>query len=217
MNIFELIKTFYGWVEENPEKVKPYHWAIYMVAVEKCNQFGWKEKFGLPTYHMMELTGIGSRKTYYKGLSDLVEFGFIRIIVKSENQNNSTIIALCQPQNIRNTTATQSKINQKTGEKHIVRLLKTNKDFQNNKNNKEFLKILLLENSDLSNFLFHKNIFPESERGKIEEFLSEKLSANENSFWKSESDFFRHFRNWLLKRKKDSQKKEIIKKAERRQ
>lgn len=217
MNIFELIKVFYGWAEANPDKVKPYHWAIYMVAVEKCNQFGWKEKFGLPTFHLMELTGIGSRKTYYKGLSDLGEFGFIEIVSKSVNQSTSTIIQLCQPEDSRSTSAVQTKINQKTGIRHIERHLKTNKDFETNKNNKEFLKFLLLQNSDLSNFLFRKNEFPESEIGNINAFLNEKLSANENNLWKNEVDFFRHFRNWLLKKKKDTEKKEILKKAERRQ
>lgn len=204
--MFEYIKNFYRWAEENPEKVKPYHWAIYMVAVEKCNQLGWKEKFGLPTYHALEIAGISSRRTYYKGLYELVEFGFLRIIQKAKNQHQSVVISLVTSQSkndISEDTAEQQHV---TDTAPIIRHNKTYKDFKDNKNNKEFLKKIILENSELLDFLIVKNNVNDAEiKRKIDDFLAEKFSAGENQKWKNESQFFTHFRNWFLK--KNSEKK----------
>ena len=155
--MFELIKNFYRWAEENPEKVKSYHWAIYMVAVEKCNQLGWKEKFGLPTYHVMEITGISSRRTYYKGLYELIDFGFLMIIQKAKNQHQSAVVSLvnCPSKNDISIASTEQQ--QDTGTAPIIRLNKTDKDFIDYKNNKEFLKNLISKNSELLDFLIIKN------------------------------------------------------------
>ena len=204
--MFELIKNFYRWAEENPEKVKPYHWAIYLVAVEKCNQLGWKEKFGLPTYHVMEITGISSRRTYYKGLYELIDFGFLMIIQKAKNQHQSAVVSLvnCPSKNDISIASTEQQ--QDTGTAPIIRQNKTDKDFIDNKNNKEFLKKIILENTDLLVFLSSKTTLKDAEKEKrIDDFLAEKFSTGENEKWQNEIQFFTHFRNWFLK--KNSEKK----------
>ena len=215
--MFELIKNFYRWAEENPEKVKPYHWAIYLVAVEKCNQLGWKEKFGLPTYHVMEITGISSRRTYYKGLYELIDFGFLMIIQKAKNQHQSAVVSLvnCPSKNDISIASTEQQ--QDTDTAHIERLNKTIKDFLKNKYNKGFLKNLILENSELMSFLSSKAMFKDAEKEKkIDEFLSEKFSSGENQKWKNEVEFFTHFRNWFLKKNSEKKIENNPKKAERR-
>ena len=217
MSIFELIKNFFCWAEENPEKVKPYHWAIYMVAVEKCNQLGWKEKFGLPTIHSMEITGISSRRTYYKGLNELIDFGFLKIIQKAKNQYHSVVVMLmtCQDKNDVSIASTEQQHD--TGTAHIVRHNNTIKEFKENKYNKEFLKNLILENTDLLAFLSSKTMLKDAEKEKrIDEFLSEKFSADENEKWQNESQFFTHFRNWFLKKNSERKNENNPKKAERR-
>lgn len=94
MDIFLLMRNFFNWSFENPEKVKPNHVALYFFCIEHCNRLGWKEKFGLPTTMAKEAIGIHSYNTYINTLNDLVDFGFIKLIEKSKNQFSSNIIAL---------------------------------------------------------------------------------------------------------------------------
>ncbi len=94
MNVYDLMRTFWDWSFENPEKIKPNHSAVYFFVIEHCNRLGWKDKFGLPTTMVMEAVGIKSYNTYKKTLDDLVEWGFIMMIERSKNQYSSNIVAL---------------------------------------------------------------------------------------------------------------------------
>ena len=94
MNSYELSRNFINFAFENPDKIKPNHYAIYFFAIEHCNRLGWKKKYGLPTTMAMEAIGIKSYNTYINALNDLVEWGFIQLIEKSKNQYSSNIIAL---------------------------------------------------------------------------------------------------------------------------
>ena len=81
--------------------------------MEHSNRLGWKEKFGLPTGMAMEAIGIKNYKTYGKTFSELVEFGFVKLIEKSKNQYSSNVIAL-----VKNTKA-HTKALTKASLKHI--------------------------------------------------------------------------------------------------
>ncbi len=94
MNVYDLMRSFWDWSFENPEKIKPNHSAVYFFVIEHCNRLGWKEKFGLPTTMVMEAVGIKSYNTYKKTLDDLVEWEFVMMIERSKNQYSSNIIAL---------------------------------------------------------------------------------------------------------------------------
>ena len=94
MNSYDLSRSFINFAFENPDKIKPNHYAIYFFAIEHCNRLGWKSKFGLPTTMAMEAIGIKSYNTYINALNELVEWGFIQMIEKSKNQYSSNIIAL---------------------------------------------------------------------------------------------------------------------------
>ena len=94
MNSYDLSRGFINFAFENPDKIKPNHYAIYFFAIEHCNRLGWKSKFGLPTTMAMEAIGIKSYNTYINALNELVEWGFIQMIEKSKNQYSSNIIAL---------------------------------------------------------------------------------------------------------------------------
>ncbi len=215
--MFELVKNFYFWAEENPEKVKPYHWAIYMVAVEKCNQLGWKQKFGFPTYHAMEITGISSRRTYYKGLNDLIKFGFLKIVQKAKNQHQSVVISLVASQSKNDISEDTAMQQHDASTALLLRHNKTYKDFKDNKDNKEFLKNLISENNELMGFLYSKTTFKDAEiKTKIDEFLTEKFSVGENQKWKNEVEFLTHFRNWFLKKIGEKKVENNPMKAERR-
>lgn len=94
MNGYKLTRDWFEWCSENPEKIRPIHSALYLFAVDQCNRFGWKSKFGFPTYFVMDILGIGNWRTYSKALNELVEFGFIEIVRKSPNRHKSTIISI---------------------------------------------------------------------------------------------------------------------------
>lgn len=94
INGYELSRNFWDWSFSNPEKVKPIHSAIYFFAVEHCNRLGWKDKFGFPSQMVMEAIGVKNWRTYSAGLSDLVDFGFIKMVETSRNQYSSNIIAI---------------------------------------------------------------------------------------------------------------------------
>lgn len=94
INGYDLSRTWFNFCFDNPDIIKPHHSAIYFFAVNQCNRFGWKEKFGFPTTLAMEAVGIRSYRTYINALNDIVEWGFFKMIEKSKNQYTANIIAL---------------------------------------------------------------------------------------------------------------------------
>ncbi len=94
INGYELSRAWFNWCFENPERISPNHTALYFFIIEHCNRLGWKKKFGLPTTMAKDAIGIKSYKTYIKTLNDLIDFGFIEMLEKSQNQYTANIVAL---------------------------------------------------------------------------------------------------------------------------
>lgn len=94
MNGYELSRIWFDWCFVNPDKISPNHSALYFFCIEHCNRLGWKDKFGLPTTMAMEAIGIKSYNTYKKTLTELVDFGFIKMVQLSKNQYSANIVAL---------------------------------------------------------------------------------------------------------------------------
>ncbi len=94
LNGYDLSRSYWDFAFEHPDKVKPYHAAIYFFSIEHCNRLGWKSKFGFPTSMVMEATGMKSYGSYKKYFDDLVKWGFFKVIQYSKNQFSSNIIAL---------------------------------------------------------------------------------------------------------------------------
>ncbi len=115
MNGYDLSRNFCNWAFENPDKVKPIHYAIYYFSIEHCNRLGWKDKFGLPSQMVMEAIGVKNWRTYSAGLQELVDFGFIKMIEISKNQYSSNIIAI-----VKNTKA-PTKALDKALQKHSTK------------------------------------------------------------------------------------------------
>lgn len=93
MNGYQLTRQWFDFAYSNNE-VKPQHTALYCWCVELNNRLQWKESFGLPTDEACEYTGIGNRNTFYSAFNDLKNWGFIKEIKSSINQNQSRIISL---------------------------------------------------------------------------------------------------------------------------
>ena len=91
---YKLSRSWFDFCFDNPEKVSPNHSAIYFFAIEHCNRLGWKDKFGFPTQMTMDAIGIKKHQTYIRYFNDLVDWGFIKLIQKSQNQYSSNIISL---------------------------------------------------------------------------------------------------------------------------
>ena len=93
-NGYSLTRAWVDFSFENPEKVKPVHGSLFLYILDRCNYFGWKDKFGLPSSLAMEAIGVKNWRTYSSALNDLVEFGFVKIIEKSKNQHKANIISI---------------------------------------------------------------------------------------------------------------------------
>lgn len=94
LDVYTLMRNWFNWCFDNPDLINPNHTALYMFCIEHNNRMGWKTKYGLPTTMAMEAIGIKSYNTYKKTLAELIHFGFIILIEKSQNQYSSNIIAL---------------------------------------------------------------------------------------------------------------------------
>jgi hypothetical protein len=94
MNGYELSRNWFDWSFENPELVSPPHTAIYFFAIEHCNRLGWKDKFGFPSQLAMDAIGIKKHQTFIKHFTDLIDWGFIKLIQKSKNQYSANVISL---------------------------------------------------------------------------------------------------------------------------
>ena len=115
MDTFTLSRNFCNFAFENPEKINPWHYAIYFFAIEHCNRLWWKEKFWFPSQMVMEATGIKNWRTYQKYLQDLIDFWFIKMIETSKNQYSSNIIAI-----VKNTKALDKALD-KALQKHSTK------------------------------------------------------------------------------------------------
>lgn len=95
-NGYSLSRAWFDWAFENPDKVNVNHTALYMWYIEKWNRVGQKDKFSTTTSESMEAVGFKSRNTFSNTLKDLISFGFVVLVKKSNNQNTCNIITLAQ-------------------------------------------------------------------------------------------------------------------------
>lgn len=120
INGYELSRAWFDWCFENPDKVNPNHHAVYFFAIEHCNRLGWKEKFGFPTTMVKDAVGIKNYRTYINAFNDLAEWGFIKLVEKSQNQYSANIIALVK------NTKSGAKALDKALQKHNAKHCKSN-------------------------------------------------------------------------------------------
>lgn len=94
INGFEQIKAFYSWIFNNAEKrVTSQHISLYLFFINQNNRSNWIEWFKCPFDLGMTGACIGNKKTYYKCLSDLSDWGFIKY-EKGINEFKAPLIKL---------------------------------------------------------------------------------------------------------------------------
>lgn len=97
-NWYVFSKTFKTFALNNPDLIKPVHYALYFWIIELNNELRWPDKVLLHTKHTMLGIGIKDRERYYITLKDLENWGFIKIISTSPNQYTSNQISLLPPE-----------------------------------------------------------------------------------------------------------------------
>lgn len=93
MNGYQLTRRWFNFAFEKTE-AKAQHTAIYCWLVELNNRLGWKEEFTINTQFTMEGLSIGNKNTYLAALADLENWGFIKTLRPSINQNYGRVITL---------------------------------------------------------------------------------------------------------------------------
>ncbi len=94
MTGYELSRNWFDWAFENPDLVNSNDTALFMWLIEKNNRCGWSEKFSITSTENMLACGFRTYPPYKKSFDKLVEFGFIEIVRKSQNQYQTNIIAI---------------------------------------------------------------------------------------------------------------------------
>lgn len=95
MNGFEQIKSFYSWVFNNPDKIRPTHISLYLFLLNQNNRSMWVEWFKCPYDLAMQGACIGNKNTYYKCLDDLKTYELIDY-KKGINNYKAPLIKLFQ-------------------------------------------------------------------------------------------------------------------------
>lgn len=93
-NGYALSRAWFDFAFENQGIVSGNHGCMFLWFIEKNNRMGWVKQFGAPRDETMAAVGITSYNTYKKIFSDLVTWGFIKVVKESKNQYTAHIIAL---------------------------------------------------------------------------------------------------------------------------
>lgn len=94
INGYSLMRSWFEYVLDHPDQVTGNHSALYAWLVEINNRLDWREKFQITAWECMAGMSAKSRTTYSKCLQDLVDWGFVFIVVKSRNQHQANVISL---------------------------------------------------------------------------------------------------------------------------
>jgi len=88
------MKQWFDFAYQNPDKVAPIHAALYFWLIQLNNTLNWKDKFGVPTFHAMEVLGIKNYRTFKRAFDDLQKWNFIHLLTRSTNQHTANVVAL---------------------------------------------------------------------------------------------------------------------------
>lgn len=205
INGFDQIKAFYSIVFEQKYDIRPQHISLYVFLINQNNRNNWVEWFKCPFDLAMAGACIGNKKTYYKCLSDLQDWGLIKYEkgindykapkIKIEVLNCTAIDTatvpqsepLLQPQGTPLHTPQDTHIyKQETIKQETIKLITWRDSFEKYIEDLNIAVNLLLQENDwiLEREKFHPN-------------LDIKLSMEKayKDFWGTES-------GWLYKKKK---------------
>lgn len=160
ISFFEQMKNFYDFSFHSEYDFTPHHISLYMFLLNQNNRSNWSPKFKLSLDLGMYGSKIGSKKTYYKTLDDLQNWGLIVLekgknawkspsisIIPLQKQKNS--IPLCQEVEVQNWESSGDTIGESTDASTdlssgnvVTTLQHPNKDYKTIKQNTNRQKTL---------------------------------------------------------------------------
>jgi hypothetical protein len=93
-NGYALSRAWFDFAFENPDLVNCNHTALYMWLIELNNRKGFVVKFPFNTEDACVACGVKNRKTIWKAMNELVDFGFVTMIHKSADRHKATVISI---------------------------------------------------------------------------------------------------------------------------
>jgi len=212
MDHFKLLRDFWDFAFDNPEKISPNHCALYCFIINHSNRLGRKPKLGLPTEMTKEAIGMKSYKTYIKTLMDLVDWGFIEMLEKSKNQYSSNIIALVNfteattkaydkamlMQQLKQVKSNDQSNDQSNSQSNAsIDELITNKEelITNLEKNKILIDLVLEDQEWCEVTCMQSKIEMSSLKSWLDKFNLELIQTFEKKY--SKKDFASHFTRWL--------------------
>lgn len=202
LNSYTLTRNWFDFAGKNPEKLTPAHTAMYLYLVDLNNSLGWAEKFFAPAKQTMHFISLKSYNTYSKVFNDLVDFGFIKVLVKSKNQYQANLIALSNFDKALNKAKDRHLIKQRISTVQSIDSINKHINYKTIKTNKNSIYI---KDVDVENILkVEEPIWIQSVANKIgltiseaenyfREFFKEQELDGQESITKS------HFRRWSTK------------------
>jgi len=224
---YSLTKTWFEFVLENPDKVSGNHTALYLWIVQINNRKNWIEVFGVTVSENMDGMSCKSRTTYYKVFKDLIEWGFIRIVIPAENQYKCNMITLPNigtpifgtPNNeqsrTKNWSNTRSSTRSSTGT--ILKQVNKETDEVDKPAKSAAASLPFISISAAASFLdFSSDEFAihairqtksslDQLRISSEDFIKEQQAVGKQS-WKDVPDLRKHFINWCNKKQEISKR-----------
>lgn len=118
LNGYSLTKGWFEFVLDHPGTINASHTSLYLVLIEINNRLDWRENFAITSSECMALMPCSSRTTFSKCLKDLVDWGFVDIVIKSSNQYSANVISL-----YKKCTSTSTASEQPAGEPSVQPLV----------------------------------------------------------------------------------------------
>lgn len=228
MNAYSLMRAWFNFAFENQGVVSGNHTGMFCWFIEQNNRMGWTANFAAPRDQTMAAVGITSHNTYNRVFNDLIEFGFVKMVKKSNNQWTANIIALSknditnesdldsalskneQAQDCADAKNEQAQVShcieQESGTVGIIKPLnyKTIKPLKEKPLNTD--PLLIATGDDKNFFNFSKTIFTN--------FYKEKSGAGEYYFRAVDGKKLKSILNQLFFKCKEKQKKDVFSEIE---
>lgn len=134
---YDLHRLWFDFCLKNPDIVNTQHTVIYFYCVYQWSVNQYNNKFQLQSKHAMIATGIKKHQTFSKAFKQLVEWGFVNIIEKCNNQYTQNIIKLVLPKKhkINTNTIKNDTLNNNDSPDNLVHVSNNSTTQTKNENN----------------------------------------------------------------------------------
>ncbi len=90
------LSEFFRAIEQDG-RIAPTHISIYMALLHYCAEHQFQNPIAVFSYEIMKIAKISTRSTYYKGVRDLNDFGYILFQSTRKRNQGSKIYLISKP------------------------------------------------------------------------------------------------------------------------